>query len=218
MRELRADEIECRIGTVRKEGNKGFSLLLYKDARCDMAILDEEYGPMNWKCEYSRDNANCTVSIWDKDKEEWVSKEDTGTPSKSEPEKGLASDSFKRACVKWGIGRELYTSPFIWIKGEVDKTANYKVTHIGYDFHRISELVIVESRSGECVYTYGMSTERVDKEHASESLKIKREIESWCEHKGFDLYQKLEEFHYNKSMLSEELSVMFSDMKDMYGL
>lgn len=111
-RKLRADEIECRIGTIT---DKGVSLLLYKDARCDMNILDETFGAMNWKREHARDNRNCIVSVWDSDKKEWVSKEDTGTESNTEAEKGLASDSFKRACVNWGIGRELYTAPFIWV-------------------------------------------------------------------------------------------------------
>lgn len=116
-RKLKANEIECRIGSVSKEG-KGLSLLLYKDARCDMNILDETVGPMNWKREHGRDNKNCVVSIWDEEKEQWVGKEDTGTESYTEAEKGLASDSFKRACVNWGIGRELYTAPFIWISNK----------------------------------------------------------------------------------------------------
>lgn len=111
-RKLRADEIDVRVSQI---GSKGFSLLLYKDARCDMNILDETVGAMNWKREHTRDNANCIVSLWDDEKKQWVSKEDTGTESNTEKEKGLASDSFKRACFNWGIGRELYTSPFIWV-------------------------------------------------------------------------------------------------------
>jgi len=114
-RKLRADEIECRIGQIK---TNGLTLLLYKDARCDMNVLDETVGPMNWKREHTRDNRNCVVSIYDEDKKEWVSKEDTGTESNTEADKGLASDSFKRACVNWGIGRELYTAPFIWVKKE----------------------------------------------------------------------------------------------------
>ena len=106
---LKADEIEARISQVTE---KGVTLLLYKDARCDMNILDETVGPMNWQRYHSRENANCTVEIWDEDKKQWISKEDTGTESKTEAEKGLASDSFKRACFNWGIGRELYTAPF----------------------------------------------------------------------------------------------------------
>ena len=112
-RDLRADEIDVRVSTISE---KGVSLLLYKDARVDQDILDETVGNMNWQRHHLRDNANCIVSIYDSEKEEWVEKEDTGTESFTEKEKGLASDSFKRSCFNWGIGRELYTAPFIWIK------------------------------------------------------------------------------------------------------
>lgn len=111
-RNLTADEIDVRVSQI---GDNGFSLLLYKDARCDMNILDETVKPKNWQRLHTRENANCIVSIWDDEKKQWVSKEDTGTESNTEKEKGLASDSFKRACFNWGIGRELYTSPFIWV-------------------------------------------------------------------------------------------------------
>jgi hypothetical protein len=99
-RTLRADEIECRVQSVKPNG---LILLLYKDARCDQNILDETVGPMNWQRSHSRDNANCTVSIWDAEKKQWISKEDTGTESNTEAQKGLASDSFKRACFNWGM-------------------------------------------------------------------------------------------------------------------
>lgn len=160
---LRADEIDCRIATVSE---KGCSVLLYKDARCDMNILDETVGPMNWQRNHSRDNANCAVSIWDKEKGVWVSKEDTGTESFTEKEKGLASDSFKRACFNWGIGRELYTAPFIWISSEnckVEKKPDgrgytckdrFTVKDIRYDGNRcISRLVL--TKKGTVVYEYG---------------------------------------------------------------
>lgn len=109
---LRENEIEIRHATIKKDG---ISLLLYKDARCDMNILDETVGVFGWQRQHSRDNANCTVSIWNDTLKQWISKEDTGVESFTEKEKGLASDSFKRACFNWGIGRELYTSPFIYI-------------------------------------------------------------------------------------------------------
>ena len=109
---LRADEIDCRISTCSQYG---VGLLLYKDARCDQNILDETVGAMNWQRHHSRDNANCTVSIWDDEKKMWIEKEDTGTESFTEAEKGLASDSFKRACFNWGIGRELYTAPNMFV-------------------------------------------------------------------------------------------------------
>ena len=114
-RDLRADEIECRVAQAT---DKGVSLLLYKDARCDQNILDETVGSFNWQRHHNRDNANCIVSIWDDKKQQWVDKEDTGTESNTEKEKGLASDSFKRACFNWGIGRELYTAPRIWVNAQ----------------------------------------------------------------------------------------------------
>lgn len=149
---LESSEIECRISTVKE---KGFSILLYKDARCDMNILDETVGAMNWKRGHTRDNANCIVSLWDKDKAQWVGKEDTGTESFTEKAKGLASDSFKRACFNWGIGRELYTAPFIWInaeQGEVlkrgDKFTTYakmRVQAVVYNENgEIKSLVIID--------------------------------------------------------------------------
>ena len=92
IRLLRANEIDCRVAQIARNGN-AVSLLLYKDARCDMNILDETFGPMNWQRRHTRDNANCIVSIWDDAKQCWVEKEDTGTESNTEAEKGLASDS-----------------------------------------------------------------------------------------------------------------------------
>lgn len=146
-RDLKADEIDVRIGQIVDE--KGITLLLYKDARVDMNILDEAVGKMNWQKHYSRDNANCIVSIYDEDKKEWIEKEDTGTESNNEKEKGLASDSFKRSCFAWGIGRELYTSPFIWInwkdleKVEKDnKTGKYKVK----DIFKVEKIKIKDKR------------------------------------------------------------------------
>ena len=114
-RTLNANEIDCRIATINE---KGLTLLLYKDARVDQNILDETVGKMNWQRKHSRDNANCIVSIWDEAKKQWIEKEDTGPESFTEKEKGLASDSFKRACFNWGIGRELYSAPFIWVSAD----------------------------------------------------------------------------------------------------
>lgn len=150
-RQLRADEIDCRVAQIRQNG---LSLLLYKDARCDMNILDETVGPMNWQRTHCRDNANCVVGIWDEDKKQWIDKEDTGTESNTEALKGLASDSFKRACFNWGIGRELYTAPFIWVpadKCNIERKENspkpvcydrFSVMSIEYANGRISGLTI----------------------------------------------------------------------------
>jgi hypothetical protein len=110
---LKIDEIDFRIQSINK--GKFATILAYKDARADMNRLDEVCGPLDWKREHTRDNQNCIVSIWDESKKEWISKEDTGKESFSDKEKGLASDSFKRACFNWGIGRELYDYPVIQI-------------------------------------------------------------------------------------------------------
>ena len=164
-RTLKASEIECRVSTVSE---KGLSLLLYKDARVDMNMLDEVVGSFNWKREHSRDNANCTVSIWDEEKSQWISKEDTGAESFTEKEKGLASDSFKRACFNWGIGRELYTAPFVWIASantEITPKRDGKgfttydkfiVGTIGYDDDKnIIALTINNAKTGKEVYSFG---------------------------------------------------------------
>ena len=154
-RKLKSSEVDCRISTVKE---KGFSILLYKDARCDMNILDETVGCFGWQRKHTRDNHNCIVSIYDKENSTWVEKEDAGTESFTEKEKGLASDSFKRACFNWGIGRELYTAPFIWInanQGEVFTKGNgystyakMEVSDIGYDDDgNINSLKIVDKNN-----------------------------------------------------------------------
>lgn len=169
---LTAREIECRIQQVK---SNGISLLLYKDARCDQNILDETVGPMNWQRRHDRDNANCIVSIYDEKKKEWISKEDTGTESNTEPSKGLASDSFKRACVNWGIGRELYSAPFIWISAEKCSITNGKcydrfdVKAISYNENReINGLVIVNAKTGQEVFRMG-SKQETPKQEAPKS-------------------------------------------------
>ena len=166
---LNADEIDCRVATVTANG---VYLLLYKDARVDQNILDETVGPMGWQRRHCRDNANCIVSIWDADKSQWIEKEDTGTESNTEKEKGLASDSFKRACFNWGIGRELYTAPSIWIKSEncdIYENGNdqrgrvkygcndrFYVSRIGYDNNRnINALEIKRRYGNRVVYKLG---------------------------------------------------------------
>lgn len=117
MRELRADEIEVRVAQCSQ---KGVSLLLYKDSRCDMRILDETFGAMGWRDSYQSINGElfCTIEIWDAEKSQWIGKQSNGTPSNMEAEKGRASDAFKRAGFMLGIGRELYTAPFIWVPAE----------------------------------------------------------------------------------------------------
>lgn len=121
-RDLTTKDIECRVQSVKQNG---LVLLLYKDSRCDMRILDETVGAENWQREHYevKGNMYCRVGINTnyanpEKPDRWVWKSDCGTESNTEAEKGESSDSFKRACFNWGIGRELYTSPFIWIPAD----------------------------------------------------------------------------------------------------
>lgn len=159
---LRADEIECRVSTINE---KGLTLLLYKDARCDMNILDETVGPMDWAREHVLIDGQLFCRVGIREREEnyaFVWKEDVGTESYTEKEKGRASDSFKRACFNWGIGRELYTAPFIWIpageyngkqvNGKWSTYDRFKVTEIGYDGRKIDSLTVINERTGKTVF------------------------------------------------------------------
>jgi hypothetical protein len=165
-RALKPEEIEVRVATINE---KGASLLLYKDARCDMNMLDE--ADVTWKREHQLINGSlfCTVSVWSDDIKDWVSRQDVGTESYTEKEKGQASDSFKRACFNWGIGRELYTAPFIWVsasKIEIKKSSfngkdkystydKFKVAKIVYnDNKEITALAIKKDKTSDVVYLY----------------------------------------------------------------
>lgn len=191
-RTLKAEEIDCRISQI---ASNWLTLLLYKDARCDMNILDETVGILNWKREHRRENANCVVSIYDSEKQEWVSKEDTGTESFSESEKGLASDSFKRACVNWGIGRELYTAPSIFItprndmvkrgketefydkgNGKFETKTNFYVEFIDYDENKnIKDLIIRDNKNN---IRFSKLTKETEKSLGKNLMKMKQLIES----------------------------------------
>lgn len=163
IRELKADEIEARIAQV---GAKGCSILLYKTARADMAVLDETFGAENWQCKYEEIKGNlfCSIGVRYTPDGEWIWKQDCGIESREDDgneKKGEASDSFKRAAFKIGIGRALYTSPFIFIGAETTfEGGRYKlkkmiyptVSEIKYCNGKISKLVI---KNGETViYTF----------------------------------------------------------------
>lgn len=198
-RKLNADEIDVRVGQV---GKSGYSLLLYKNARVDMTILDETVGNERWQRQHSevKGNMYCSVGILCDlaDQWIWVWKSDCGTESNTEKEKGEASDSFKRACTNWGIGRELYTSPFIFIKCDTIKDGNayklpdeekrrkFKVATIGYnDSGEINLLKIVDN-NGEVVLSYGNAIIGGDYvlsrgKHAGKKIReIDHEYLDWC--------------------------------------
>ena len=158
---LTATDIECRIQQIT---NKGAVLLLYKTARVDMRILDEVYGEMNWQRHHEVINGNlfCTISVWDGEKSQWVSKQDVGTESNAEAEKGQASDAFKRAGFAWGIGRELYDAPFIFIQAPIDKYDRFTVKEIKYSKteRKFTSLVIVDKNGKERYRLNGTKTDR----------------------------------------------------------
>lgn len=143
-RDLTADEIEVRIATVSE---KDVSLLLYKNARCDMNILDETVGAENWQRDHKelKGNIYCGIGIWDEKKSQWIWKWDCGAESYTEKEKGEASDSFKRAGFNIGIGRELYTAPFIWITDcKIEKNSKGKL--VCYDRFKVSKIEIKDKK------------------------------------------------------------------------
>lgn len=183
---LRADEIEIRAAQVTE---KGASLLLYKDARVDQRILDESVGSFNWRNSYRSIEGNlyCLVEIYDAEKGQWIGKENVGTESYTEAEKGQASDAFKRACFNWGIGRELYSAPFIWVpadKVEIDKTPKGKyalksfaprVSKIEYDANgNISDLEI--ENKGKNIFKRFIKAPAVEKKNAKSDDTIFDEI------------------------------------------
>ena len=181
-RTLRPDEIECRIGVSKATG---LSLLLYKDARCDRKILNES--GVKWQRHHTRDNANCIVSIWDWELSQWLEREDVGTESNTEKEKGLASDSFKRACFNWGIGEELYTAPFIWLtpdkykqvtrNGKPTTDDRFKVASIEYDeLRNITKLSIVNTSTKQIVFSRGYENDKQTIEAIKDASARRQEI------------------------------------------
>lgn len=228
-RTLNADEIEVRIAQIQ---SNWCSLLLYKNARVDMDILDETVGCMNWKREHLRDNANCVVSIYDGEKNIWVSKEDTGKESFSEAEKGLASDSFKRACVNWGIGRELYSSPSIFIiprkdmikrskssefyqndKGKYETKTKFYVDYIDYDDNRKIKDLIIRDEKGNI--RFESLTIEYEKLKNKEFLLLKQLIEkaeeqdeSFERQSLYDFFKVESDNQLNRKQVKEAISIL----------
>ena len=171
MRNLRKDEIEVRVASTQ---NNVAQLLLYKTARTDAAILDETFGQFNWQCSYSEIKGNlfCTISVRDPNTNEWISKSDCGVESNIEKEKGEASDSFKRAGFRWGVGVELYSTPRIKIpieesdmyNGRFCQTFSLKDIEISPD-HKITSLSI-QDRRGNVRYTYNAQQPQLIQENA----------------------------------------------------
>lgn len=209
IRLLRADEIECRVGTINE---RGLSLLLYKDARVDQKILDEAFGMYGWERTHQSIEGNlyCTVRIWDSEKAQWIEKQDVGTTSYTEKEKGQASDAFKRACVNVGIGRELYSAPFIWIsssKANIQKRDNryttserFQVREISYnEMREIAAITIVNDR-GVVVYEYQEKKNSSKNQNTTNRITElqKKELENELKRTGVDIEKVLRRYELKK--------------------
>lgn len=170
---LTPEDIEVRVSTVT---DKGCSLLLYKDARCDMNILDETVGAENWQNKFYEQKGILFCSLGINTNfanpelpERWIWKDDAGSESNTEAEKGNASDARKRAGFAFGLGRELYTAPFIWVPANLCEIADkndkktvkngFEVLSIGYDENRrIQQLVILNDKTSEVVFEMGVKS------------------------------------------------------------
>lgn len=185
-RKLKASEIDVRVATVKENG---VSLLLYKDARVDQNILDETFGIFGWQRTHQEIGGRlyCTVSVCNTETGEWICKQDVGTESYTEKEKGQASDSFKRACFNLGIGRELYTAPFIWIPSNNVQIKNqngtyktfdrFEVKSIGYDDEgNINQLEIVNKSMVKVAYTMGTPAEDKTKKLPADRVEALRNL------------------------------------------
>lgn len=185
IRLLKADEIECRAAVVNA---KGLSLLLYKDARVDQRILDETFGVFGWKRSHQCIDGNlyCTVEILDRESGQWIAKQDVGTMGYAEKEKSQASDSFKRACFNWGIGRELYSAPFIWIpagKAAIQSRGDkfycndrFSVSAIGYSSDREINMLVIINDKGQPVYEMKAGNSASDSDAAAKKEQAERKL------------------------------------------
>ena len=188
---LNADEIEVKVKQVTE---KGAVALLYKTARTDMDLLDEQFGAGDWECDYKEIKGNLYCGIGVKVDGATVWKWDCGIESREDGEgnekKGEASDAFKRAGTKWGIGRELYTAPFIFLKVETeangdkayklkDKYQSFDVAEIGYDDNRRINRLVIKDNKGKTVFTYG--AKQADKPEQETPATISSGCAEWDE-------------------------------------
>lgn len=197
-RALTADEVECRVAQC---SDKGCSLLLYKTSRTDMALLDETLGIENWQCDYKEIDGKlfCGIGLRFGDGN-WVWKWDTGSPSNMEADKGYASDAFKRAGFKVGIGRELYTAPFIWV-GKEQLKKHYQNQKSGrwqcYDDFRVTDLVVNDGKidrlqicnaSNRMAVVYGSKHPATEQDDAKADAKrhLRAAINRFAELRGED--------------------------------
>jgi hypothetical protein len=217
---LQANEISCRVQQISE---KGLSLLLYVTSRDGQKRLDEKFGELGWQDRYEVIDGDlyCIISVWDSEKKMWISKEDVGTASYTAKEKGRASDAFKRACVKHGIGRELYTAPYIWIpsnycniktdsNGKTSTRDKFFVNRISYTSDRkIDELEIVNQNMDVVFKQY--PSQKIDDIKYSVLLEKLKEahvtMESAAELFRVDTLQELDINQWNRLIRKLEVTI-----------
>lgn len=217
---LQANEISCRVQQISE---KGLSLLLYVTSRDGQKRLDEKFGELGWQDRYEVIDGDlyCIISVWDSEKKMWISKEDVGTASYTAKEKGRASDAFKRACVKHGIGRELYTAPYIWIpsnycniktdsNGKTSTRDKFFVNRISYTSDRkIDELEIVNQNMDVVFKQY--PSQKIDDIKYSVLLEKLKEahvtMESAAELFRVDTLQELDINQWNRLLRKLEVTI-----------
>jgi len=211
-RNLRAEEIECRVSRVT---DKGVVLLLYKTARTDADLLDETFGPGRWKNDFQIIDGVLYggIGIYFEDitmsqagiisnLREWVWKWDAGTESNTEAEKGRASDAFKRAGFKWGLGRELYSAPFIFVPAGKCRIVSGKcndkfdVADIAYDANNKICHLRIEVK-GETVYIFTGNTAPVEAPKPAKGFEQEPFVPT-CAECGKEISEKVHDYSVKK--------------------
>lgn len=201
---LGPQDIEVKAQFYEKDNKEKMTLMLYQNARTTMDAFDAQFGPFGWTCEYKDVGGQIygRISVKDAETGEWIYKEDTGAKSNFEPEKGLASDIMKRVAVKWGYGRELYSTPKIYVNNDGYDCRGYKVSKIAYDENRrVIDLEIV-NKFGKVMWT--MEKEKGNAEKKS-NFKI---LQEFCSEQGLacpECQPAIKEFfEYWKKVLKEK--------------
>lgn len=227
---IRADEIQVRPTNTNYKGKA--TLLLYKDARVDANILDETFTPYGWASNYKTlDGVTyCGVALRDKDTDTWIWKWDSGSNENNfEAEKATASDAFKRACFKWGLGRELYNTPKINIKCPDDYyyndklTMTFSVSEISFNEDGECTSLEVVDRKGNVVFSLRGGSKQVARQQANtdalpeenKELPWSARLADWCgrmkaDNEDPELHTKLLAFYYyviNQSKRGEKWGV-----------
>lgn len=232
IRTLKAEEIEVRVQSVK---NGKANMLLYINSRAATDLLDETYGMENWTIEYKEVAGQIygKLSIWDNDNSRWIFREDTGSESNVEANKGLASDIVKRCIVRFGV-TELYSSPKIQIDDDGYGNTGYKVTEITYDDRRNITHLVIANRFGKETFrwdaneapkkTFKMNNEtpvetkpelEYREKYQSDKENREKELVQWCsqlKEEFPDRYLQIGEFYKKKKAKIMDIKIWKYEM------